>query len=299
VVIQHTHSSARYSTGTNARLEQLGFLVQGAVFTFFLISGYFFRVRTKQDKHSTLLVYLEGLSKRLLVPFVFLSAANAVAMIALQKVTAGEVVTRFATLRGVGPQMYFLPFLFVISFAVAIIQVGLHLSHRSETIVLLGMAAVLTLIGLHYPTMAATGADYRLLPLYLLMFLTGRLLSMAPMPAVLARHQLCLPGIIILIFGCFGILDFRFYYAALAVVAFEFSRWVSRFLPNRRAPGSGGVYLLHTPVLNYAISIGLLRFGIAQFSNAMASVALTYVLCLTMTVIFIKALPAHRSLLLE
>jgi peptidoglycan/LPS O-acetylase OafA/YrhL len=39
VVIQHTHSSARYSTGTNARLEQLGFLVQGAVFTFFLISG--------------------------------------------------------------------------------------------------------------------------------------------------------------------------------------------------------------------------------------------------------------------
>lgn len=296
VIVQHM-PCVRYSAATNARLDHLAFFVQGAVLTFFLLSGFFFRLRIQSSARSTLLHYFERQCKRLLVPFVLISAVNAAVMLARHRMTARAVAIDFARMNGVGLQMYFLPYLLVISFLVAVVHIGARRSQRREAVVLLAAAALLIAVALHYQIPGVTGNYVRLFPLYLLMFILGRLLALnlaLPGPA-LSRLFLALS---ILFFGGLGMADFRFWYVAVAIAGFEFFYWVSAFLPNGRAPGSGGVYLLHTPA-NFAVAGGLAKFGITQFPNAIATVAVTYILCLAVTLFYIKALPAYRYLLLE
>jgi uncharacterized membrane protein len=101
------------------------------------------------------------------------------------------------------------------------------------------------------------------------------------------------------VLGVLGIEDVSFNYIAAGICAFALAHWLSSFLPNRREPGSGGVYLLHTPIINFAISIALLKVGFAQWPNAILTVVCTYLLCLALTLGFIRILPKWRWMLLE
>lgn len=68
---------------------------------------------------------------------------------------------------------------------------------------------------------------------------------------------------------------------------------------QKRAKGSGGGYLLHTPIVNFTISILLTKLGVVQLQNVFVSVALTYVFYLAVFIVFMKVLPKYRWIILE
>lgn len=128
-------------------------------------------------------------------------------------------------------------------------------------------------------------------------FIVGRLIALAHQwNGAAEAFSIAGPA---LLFCALGLLDFRFRYIAAAVIAFAVAQYLSPILPYTRGPGSGGVYLLHTPIINFAISIALIKIGIVEWPNAIVAVVCTYIVCLALTIGFIKTLPSLRWMLLE
>lgn len=297
VIFQHLHSDTRYSASTNARISEVVFWVQGAVLVFFLISGYFFHVKSTGRLLADLSVHIRHYGKRLLLPFVLFSAINCIALVRLGKLTFHTAAISFASGYGVGMQIYFLSYLFLITVIAALVGFTAGSSLRREIPTLSVLAVAMVMTALNSPTQSPTGSEYRNLPLYLLAFIVGRFISIAQ-NQIPHKSWLVISGIV-LVLGVLGMKDFRFYYIAAGVGVFALAHWLSFYLPNRRGPGSGGVYLLHTPIVNFAISIALLKVGFAQWPNAILSVVCTYLLCLAFTLGFIRILPKWRWMLLE
>jgi fucose 4-O-acetylase-like acetyltransferase len=297
VVIEHMHSSSRYSYATNSKIAQLALLVQGAVLAFFLISGYFFQVKKEANPLKTLSRHIQRYSKRLLIPFAIFSFINAIALLGMKKIEFHEVVKDILIGHGVGPQLYFLTFLFLIVTIGATIQIASGFSLHREIAILLPLAVILVALVLHFPTQSVTGNDNILLPLYMLSFMTGHMFALAQQVTI--GHSIWRPGCIALTCTALGLYDFRFYFLAGSVIAFAVSLHLSAYLPSRRGPGSGGVYLLHTPIVNFGVSAALVDVGVAQWSNAMVSVIFTYIACLAFSKWFIHVAPSLRWMLLE
>jgi peptidoglycan/LPS O-acetylase OafA/YrhL len=297
VIIQHMTSRARYSPATNSRIAHAAFFAQWAVLVFFLIAGYFFRLKRESGFFPTLSTHIQRYAKRLLVPFFFFSILYTFAMHALGKVELRDAWIAIVTLHGVGMQMYFLSFLFLVVLIAALVQIFSGFSYRRELALLLLMQTVLIALAMHFPTSSVTGESYYLLPLYLLSFLFGRLLALVQQHH--AEKVAFLFGGIVLLCCALALRDVRFCFIAAGVAAFGIALYLSLFLPSRRAPGSGGVYLLHTPVVNFGLSVLLMKLGIVEWPNAVLSVVATYILCLAFTLWFIKARPGIRWMLLE
>jgi fucose 4-O-acetylase-like acetyltransferase len=284
VIVQHMRSS-RYSDETNASLQSFADYVDGAVAGFFLLSGYFWR------QPASLRVFLAKQSVRLLVPFFIFSLLYAVALSVLGKKSLLEGISNTLFLQGAGMQLYFLPMLLLVSGGFAATQSAIGDRYRQSKFVIAASAILLTVLCLYLPTNSSTGPNYALLPFYALAYVVGVLLRLngeGPTTAV-----------VVFAAGVVGFWDKRFADISLISLLFYLFFRISDFLPEKRLPGSGGVYLLHTPIINFAISIALVSAGITELANASFTVAVTYVVCLMLTLAYIYALPKYRWLLLE
>lgn len=287
VILQHMTSESRYSVETNLKLTSVIDWVDGAVIGFFFISGFLFK-----NSHD-LLAYTKKQAIRILTPFFLFSLVYAVILSVLGKATLWNGLVATATLHGSGPHLYFLPFLFFITvtYAFFIDKVALKLTKPTEIV----SVFILILFCLMYPTSSSTGPDFKLLPFYYVSFILGMLYH----TTLNKRYQPVGILVTIVIFLVIGISDPRFLDLAGILTLFTFVRQIARYLPNRRLPGSGGIYLLHTPIINYTISILLVHLAVVQEENIFISVFLTYVLCYLLTLMFIRFLPKYRYLLLE
>ncbi|RYZ75084.1 MAG: hypothetical protein EOP91_00050 [Lysobacteraceae bacterium] len=285
VIIQHMHSESRYSLATNLQIADVVYWIDGAVVGFFALSGYFF------SNAKPLSEYLKGRVVRLLVPFLVFSLAYAVALAVLGKSDLWPGLWKTVTLHGSGMQLYFLPYLLLVVGTYATYsKLAPSLASNVKADVLI--ALVLLGATLANGSDESTGAGIIMLPLYALAFLLGRLVKSWNSAGY--RNYVLLA----LLYGV-GMWDHRFMDMALAIslllIAIGFERWA----PDRRLAGSGGVYLLHTPIVNFAISTVLVHFGLVQIPNVILSVILTYALCLLLTLAFDHLLPRWKWLLLE
>jgi hypothetical protein len=231
------------------------------------------------------------------MPFLAFSLINAVVFIHFRLTNFNEVVVNCLVGLGVGPQMYFLTFLFAFTGIGAIIQAGSGISRQTEAAICGFLLALLIVVALNLPTEGVTGGIYRLLPLYGVAFIAGHLI------AILRKcgetHKMPVALALVMLFFAIGLWDSRFYYICFGTLIFQVSYVLSSRLPNRRIPGSGGVYLIHAPIVNVAMAHGLSKLGINGGDNFIFGVLLIYGLCLGTTRVFIKALPRYRNLLLE
>ena len=285
VIVQHMHSISRYSPQVNAVLDDVCHYVDGAVAGFFLISGFLFKMPVAARS------YIGRRAVRLLVPFLLFSAIYAGVLGLLGKSGAGSAAWAILSMHGVGPQLYFLPDLLLVS--IAYLAARLALGRRVNPLWLdLCLLVSMVILSQLWKTSATTGPDPGLLSLYFSAFLAGRVLSEV---GQLRAGAAALAGCVSL--GVMG--DGRYYSLALVLLWVVSCMQLSRYLPDRRLSGSGGIYLLHTPVINFAISTLLYRVGVAEGPNLIASIVATYGLCLMLTLGLLRSAPRWGWLLLE
>lgn len=290
VIMQHMGSESRYSVETGQRLGEILNWIDGAVIGFFFISGFLFK--NPQD----ILTYGKRQTRKLMVPFLMFSTLYTILLSLLGKSTIWTGLIATISLHGSGPHLYFLPFLLIVTFTYACLLSMV----RSDRVFLANCFLIVlfvTLCLLH-PTESSTGPDYKLLPLYYASFILGVeyqsfTRDMRPMYVILFVF-----GSAISIF-LIGTVDHRFFDLLLIFILFEIVRQVGRFFPPMRLPGCGGVYLLHTPVTNYAISVFLMKLSVVEWQNLYFSAGLTYILCCGFTLAMIKIAPRYRWMLLE
>lgn len=286
VIYQHMPSRARYSEAVNAHIAHWVPLIDGAVACFFLLSGFFSRPGMTSER-------VVRQARRLLLPYLIFSLAYAVIQAAIGKLDIGTGLIRTITAAGAGPQLYFLPYLFLISVAVELLLDRVPPTYRraaTRGLVLTLFAAFLSL-----PTPSSTGPELRLLALYALAYTLG---------VYRARHaqdweSLAAAGIALVALALLP-WQVRLWDLAAIILLSEIAIRVSRLIGRSpRLPGSGGVYLLHTPILNYAISAALLKVGLHDLANVYGAMLVTYAVALVMTLILIRLAPAVRPYILE
>ena len=283
-VIFHHMRSDRYADDVSSFIDSVSNLVDGAVCGFFMLSGYLFKLR------PNFLKFVSVQAQRLLIPFLLFSLINAIILVGMGNLSLPEVTTRMFSLNGVGMQLYFLPYLFIVQvFSMAILQ---RANRYKEGIAWVLCLTSLLVVGLwQVPT--STGPGLQHVGLYTFSFFYGVTLS----SLVKINLSLVWVGIFSLILGSF---DSRFWDLAAVVFVFLFILKLGPLFPDRRVPGSGGVYLFHTPVLNFAISIALeMCVGVYGNPNLFISFLITWVFALATTLLVVKFIPRMKWLILE
>lgn len=282
VIFQHMPAETRYPPELNALIRSLAPAIDGAVAGFFLISGYFARTGAiwRRVLHRVL---------RLLAPYVLFSVIYAAILIALGKMDAIRAVGRILSGSGIGPQLYYLPYL-------ALISIGLNFAAWRDRkgdmrAILLGLLVAYVMID----TPSSTGPDSRLLVLYTLAYSLGM---------YMARHAAQVEMLVLAAASLVAVFWFswtsRYFDLPLVILLFLCMLHVKRFVTiTRRLPGSGGIYLLHTPILNFAISTVLWKYGLHGVANVAVTMAITYIVALAVPLAIIKYAPRYRWLFLE
>lgn len=287
VILQHMTSASRYSHETNLQLASLVNWVDGAVVGFFFISGFLFK--PSNDLSS----YAKKQTVKLLVPFFLFSLIYSLILAGLGKSTLLYGLTETVMLHGASMQLYFLPFLLFISVTYAFCFEYIPSKLKRDVAVVL--VVILISICLIFPTDSSTGSNYKLLPFYYVSFILGSLCRVTSKGQY--KQVNTLGAVLISLF--IGLYDSRFYDLSGVILLFVIGQVISQYLPERRLFGSGGVYLLHTPIINFAISILLLKIGVSDELNILFSMAITYLLCLTITFAIVRLQPKYKWLLLE
>lgn len=254
VILQHMASASRYSSETNLQLASVINWIDGAVVGFFFISGFLFK------KPENLIEYIKKQIIRLLVPFFIFSIAYAVILWALGKSSLSYGIIQTITLHGSGMQLYFLPYLLFVtlSYSWLINKFSLELRVYIDGLMVILFIGLCLLL----PTISSTGSDLKLISFYYFSFLAGSLCRVI----LYLRHWVLIIIAIIFIFINLGFIDSRFFDFAGVIILFAIVKLISQYMPNKRICGSGGVYLLHTPVINFFISTILLHFSVTQWA---------------------------------
>jgi hypothetical protein len=284
VIFQHMHSSTRYSAELNIKLTHFTDYIDGAVICFFMLSGFFFKQKT------TFRQFARQYSIRILLPFFLFSILYAISLAILGKAKLSTNLVNIVFLHGVGPQLYFLPFLLIISVTYA----GLYSKAKALDFNIKSIDIFLYMfflsVSFYFKTDESTGPNLNLLPFYMGGFLFGRLYN---------QFRFKYIPFFILIAMSIGYFDDRFYDFSAASILIVLAVNISSFLPAKRFPGSGGVYLMHAPIVNFASSTLLFKLGFSSESNILGSVILTYLFCLGFSLFIINKFPSKRWILLE
>jgi fucose 4-O-acetylase-like acetyltransferase len=286
VILQHMASS-RYTAETYQNLLSAVNWIDGAVIGFFFISGFLFKPKDNP------LTYIKTQTTRLLLPFLLFSCLYTIALTLLKKTTLLQGLTSTLHLQGAGMQLYFLPLLLLVTATSALLSKAIP--PRLHLPIQFAVLPILTFICLSLPTHSSTGPDPKLLPLYWLAFLLGNLHQLT---LKFRYHSILIISLITTLL-LIGLKDPRFFDLAGFIILFSSLHQLSSFLPYHRLPGSGGIYLLHTPVINFTVSTALQKLGLIETPNIYLSVILTYLFCLASTLFLIRQWPQHKWLLLE
>jgi fucose 4-O-acetylase-like acetyltransferase len=287
VIFQHMASVNRFTVTEIQFVKDVVFYIDGAVAGFFLISGFCFH------KDVPFKLFVRKKFKRIMFPFFIFSFLYAIIMTLLDKYTLVAGLKDILLFRGIGPQMYFLPYLFLVSLAYfGYYKILNRLKVKSELIFLIVLFSIFVLISLFMQTDSPTGQGGAKLVFYFVCFGIGILIRLFS-----RIHTLF---IILISFGL-GFYDFRYFHISGVVIVSMFAIFVSRYFCflQRGISGSGGVYLLHQPITSNAISMILLATGISGYCNLFLSWGLTYVFCLLTTLLLIHYFPLKKWILLE
>lgn len=298
VIFLHMSSKARYSEEVNGFLRVLAIYIGGAVAGFFLMSGFFVRNQEKFDL-GLIFTAAKKLLVRLGVPYLFFSIIYAIAMAGLKKQSLKDGLLDTLFLRGSSMQLYFLPYLFAIALGFIILSSALGQFKAKQLSWFMGLMVLLIAVSLTLPTHVSFGPNIKLIPLYGAMYILGYCLS----SLLKTDHYVyrVFGSIVLLTALTLSLFDPRFISIAVMLCLFFVSVEVSTRIDQngKNYYGSGGVYLLHTPITNFTISTLLLHFGLSGFLNLYASVLITYGVCLAFTVWFVSRFNSMKFVLLE
>jgi len=296
VIFQHMQSESRYSPEVNALIGTMSLYIDGAVAGFFMISGYYLRI-PEAFRWNEARLQAGRAFRRLIVPFLLFSAVYGVLLVALGKISMADALRSISLPQGIGPQMYFLSYLFGIQL---LTRTAFSLiAPRGRIHVLALSFAAFSVGSLYLPTERSTGPAYWLLVFYQAAFLFGMLVADLERGSSGSRAVTAMLAVSLAVLGIADtssrLFDFALVAALLcAALAVAREPWL-----RHRLAGSGGIYLLHTPILNHAISTALVAVGVNGVANLLAAFLATYVVALTLTLAVIRLLPSTRTLLLE
>jgi hypothetical protein len=282
VILQHSDFQSRYSATTLDRLAVLRHVFGWCVLFFFTASGYGARIEASWSSQA------RKRALRLLPPYVVVSCIAFGALAVATKLhltrlgnplSVTTLLTGLVTLQGFGPQLYFLPYLLVISLAtLALFQrVGIRAG-----VLVLSALAVLQWCVWGLPS-GSTGANPDRVLLYALAYALGCAMRSE---AIVPRAQLLIVASLITA-ASLGMMAFGMRAEALLQLTVPFWLWwglraSERWgkLPVVTASGTGAVYLWHGPVVLPTMTVLLSRLGLADFANFFTAVLLTVIVCL-------------------
>lgn len=287
VIYQHMLSRSRYSDAVNLEIQHWVPLFDGAVACFFLVSGYFSKPGMTRSRAFLL-------TRRLMTPYFIFSFIYMISLIILGKGDISKYLVRIFSGAGAGPQLYFLPYLLLITLVVTTALDRPPAAYRrlaTAGLIVIFLAAYLML-----PMPDSTGPEYEHLALYGLAYTLG-----------IYRGQYARPLESIALIAIAGlavvILPWQqpIWDLPLIILLTELAIRISPIFKSKkkRLRGSGGVYLLHTPIINFAISAALLHLGLQGMTNVAGALILTYAATLSATLIAIQLAPRLQPYLLE
>jgi len=284
VIILHMTSS-RYSESFLIELRDIQTLVDGAVAGFFLISGYYFY---KEVSFKSLM--LKKL-KRLILPYFIFSIIYTFILVLLEKGDFLTGIINTISFHGGSMQLYFLPYLFIV-----IIIYWIYFKFISNYYTNILFVLLLVFFCYFFPVLGSSGSNYLQIPFYMLAFLVGVFYKQLTLNKF--KNSIYLASLLIFLI-IFGIKDSRFYDLGFILLLFHMFLVFGELLPKYRLPGSGAIYLLHTPILNFFFSVLLQKFGIKDFNNFILSVLFTYIFSLLLVYLLFKYLKRYKWIILE
>ena len=272
--------------------------IDGAILGFFLISGFF----TKEPLQFSIQTWLENFGtcfKKLFIPFFLFSLVNGFLVWALGKQSLSDGLWLTITLTGSSMQLYFLPYLFYVIVAFFTFVALANQFRLNARIALLFVLAILFGYTEMHRTNASTGNSMQLLPLYGATYIIGFYLARMWHWKKIAFYPLTL--LLVCVSTTAGLWDKRFFDLAAMIFLLVAALYLSSFsiLSNKTFHGSGGIYLLHTPIVLYAVSVILQESHVMGYFNLIGSISITYAICLTATLIFRRKFNRFAFLLLE
>lgn len=284
VIVQHMSSNSRYSLKTNNELAIFVDFIDGSVCGFFLISGFLY------TGEKPIFSYIKTQAIKLLIPFFVFSIIYGAALFISGRSDLYNIFCDIIVLHGTSMQLYFLPYMLFVCVTFRIIDY--FFSTTTNKYIIVVTFSLLTILALNFPTDYSSGSNPRLLFIYFSAFSIGVFLS----KTISILEVSC--GVLAALF-CISIFDHRYLDFLLVVGMLYIVYYFKDILPNKRLPGSGGVYLFHTPVVNFSISSGLSLIGVDQGFNIVVSVFLTYIICLGVTFYLKKLLNKSSWIILE
>ena len=294
VVFQHMTSESRYSIETNIFIQDTVRYIESAVMGFFLISGFFFH------SQITIKIWLKKNFKRIILPFLIFSLLYTLLLFVFGKGSLSGGIIKTVMLHGASMQLYYLPYLFVISFFYLLLSKWAKFLKIHFLIIVFLIILVSLIVSLFLPTDSVTGSDYKLLPIYFLCFGVG--ICFQSIRETKCKKLNLLVLLAIVFFCIIGfMLDTRCFHLSFIIALFlaAFNLSIKYKSIQRIFHGSGGIYLLHTPIVNFAISTLLVKIGVLDVLNLFISWGTTYLCCLVLTFMWIKLYPKRKWILLE
>lgn len=280
VLFVHSAFAGRYDGVTLSRLATLRQVFGWCVLFFFFASGYFTRPELPWRLHA------RRRALRLLPPYVIASGLSFLALriasalhltTALPSLQAVDLLRGLVTLHGVGPQLYFLPYLFLTSLGVLALAKWFG---ALRALALVGVVAIgiWSLRGLPSGT---TGAETDRIPLYVLAYAAGLAVRQtrgrASWYLATAAVVTMIVGVILVAVGLPGgpLIHLTVPYWLWQLIRIK--TWVP---PTLSLPGSGAVYLWHAPILLPAFTILWQRLGVDDMANFACACVCTVIVCL-------------------
>jgi fucose 4-O-acetylase-like acetyltransferase len=294
VLVIHSSFEGHFTKETMAIQAIMARFFDWAVLAFFFNSGFM------HDRSASFTMTVKKRARSLLVPFLLYDIFYNLCLLGVKAMGWSHVGILDINFQSIGAallrppafQLYFLPYLFLVSIGVCGLEKLIERRYKW------GYAATFLLVIFFYLDQGypetSHGSDYHKLPMYLAMFMIGivsRPLIMKPC----ARPWL----VVVALFVVLGVLvSFRFYEASLLVpplltaTAGAFRAVCQSKLLLCMGNMSGSIYVWHTPLILPAISRLLACCGTSSLLNLFGSILLTLTTCMLLRLgldaVFIK-----------
>lgn len=287
VVIAHSAFRARLGENVISLVEQLQLIFGWCVIAFFFSSGYL--AKPIENTSASIIQFVKHRAKRLLVPSIVFSITYKLIFLFLSQTGYFSWEIQFPgspyemvlfIFQPVGPQFYFLNYLFCIS-------IGVTLLLSWTTIGFLQIFGAFLFTGSYFlfdAPISGYGPDMALLPIYTAAYMIGLLISRYPLSRKCSAYYFIWIAVV-LVLSAFE-KSFVFVYLLVPpTIMFLFKKWenLNRAMRSLRlGEYSSGIYVWHAPLLMPFLSIVMNTFiqnGYIQFfGTLLTTIVACYVL---------------------
>jgi Acyltransferase family len=303
VMFHHSDFHRRYSPHTSSIITSARMAAGWVVLFFFMAAGYVTRDTAALGR------FIRKRAVRLLIPYVLVSVISFSIVWVLGRASLYSVsgpddrnipslIANLARGLGYGPQLYFLPYLFVISVADVV------LARVMPVWVLLSLLATLLTIQCIWlgPPDSSIGPGPDRWLLYAVAFCGGLffqqiLREIPPQPPARWRRRSLVVISLLSVVGVALAARARIGFVLnlcipiwlyMALKRAEGSGWIPKTVSSA---GTGAIYLWHTPIILPACAIVLMHLGVRDLANWLVALPLTIIICLAIH----RALRAMRA----